>query len=69
MARWLWAIPAMVALSASWAGIAQAEPEPIRLGFLTVNTGALAAGGRQMDKASVSSSRNAATRSPAARSS
>lgn len=39
-------------LSAAYAGSAQAadESSPLRLGFLTINSGALAAGGRQMEE-------------------
>src|ERR1043165_1145360 len=38
------------ALAAAPAAWAQASAEPIRLGFLTVRTGALAAGGKQMEE-------------------
>ncbi|MGZ5033060.1 MAG: ABC transporter substrate-binding protein [Usitatibacter sp.] len=39
-----------LALLAAPSAIAQQNPEPIRLGFLTVRTGALAAGGKQMEE-------------------
>src|ERR1043165_3182415 len=38
------------ALAAAPAAWAQASAEPIRIGFLTVRTGALAAGGKQMEE-------------------
>jgi branched-chain amino acid transport system substrate-binding protein len=39
------------ALAASvWSGLAPAQTDPIRVGFLTVRTGPLAAGGRQMEE-------------------
>ena len=38
------------AASALLPGIARAQAEPIRVGFLTVRTGALAAGGRQLEE-------------------
>ncbi len=40
----------VVALIAFPAALAQAPGEPIRIGFLTVRTGALAAGGKQMEE-------------------
>jgi len=36
--------------AATWSNLVCAQPEPLRLGFLTVRTGALAAGGRQMEE-------------------
>ena len=41
---------ALVATAFSGAAFAQAAQEPLRLGFLSVRTGALAAGGRQMEE-------------------
>jgi len=41
---------ASVVLLATMSGSAFAQAEPLRLGFLTVRTGALAAGGRQMEE-------------------
>ena len=38
------------AVAGAFSAIAQAQTEPIRVGFLTVRTGALAAGGRQMEE-------------------
>jgi branched-chain amino acid transport system substrate-binding protein len=38
------------AVLASPAAVAQSNPEPIRIGFLTVRTGPLAAGGKQMEE-------------------
>jgi branched-chain amino acid transport system substrate-binding protein len=46
-----------------------AQTGPINIGFLTVRTGPLAAGGEQMEEASSSFSRSTTTRSPGARSS
>ena len=40
-------------LAASLASTAALAAEPVRVGFLTVNTGALAAGGRQMQEGSM----------------
>ncbi|HYV68351.1 MAG TPA: ABC transporter substrate-binding protein [Myxococcales bacterium] len=39
-----------LALLAAGAAVAAGEKQPIRVGFLTVNSGALAAGGRQMEE-------------------
>jgi len=41
---------ALVAAAFSGVALAQAAQEPLRLGFLSVRTGALAAGGRQMEE-------------------
>ena len=41
-------VGAVVAIASS--GLAQGQTEPIRIGFLTVRTGPLAAGGRQMEE-------------------
>src|SRR5438132_1047902 len=49
MRRWL-AIANMVLIAATFPGLACAQVEPLRLGFLSVRTGALAAGGRQMEE-------------------
>ena len=38
-------------LFAAQGTLAAGEKEPVRVGFLTVNSGALAAGGRQMGRA------------------
>ena len=46
-----WLVVASVVLAATtFPSLAQAQVEPLRLGFLTVRTGALAAGGRQMEE-------------------
>jgi len=50
MARRIWTLGGALALLAGLADPAAAQSEPIRVGFLTVNTGALAAGGRQMEQ-------------------
>src|SRR6516165_2071572 len=39
-----------VPVAATFSDLAHAQAEPLRLGFLTVRTGALAAGGRQMEE-------------------
>jgi branched-chain amino acid transport system substrate-binding protein len=46
---WL-AIASVVLAATTFSNLAQAQAEPLRLGFLTVRTGALAAGGRQMEE-------------------
>ena len=48
--RFLLAVPA-VAIALSLSSASQAADEPIRLGFLTIRSGALAAGGKQMEDA------------------
>jgi len=53
MAKPIWMVAVVAALLASspaWAQSDRIPAEPIRVGFLTVNTGALAAGGRQMEQ-------------------
>ena len=40
----------VLAALAAWLPSSQAQPEPIRIGFLTVRSGALAAGGKQMEE-------------------
>src|SRR5258708_32710883 len=46
---WFGMATVIVALTTTtFAQLAHAQAEPLRLGFLTVRTGALAAGGRQM---------------------
>jgi len=39
----------LAAIAAGLPPSSQAQPEPIRIGFLTVRSGALAAGGKQME--------------------
>src|SRR5574340_498798 len=51
MSRRLFAAGALAGiLAAGLLPASQAAPEPIRIGFLTVRTGALAAGGKQMEQ-------------------
>jgi branched-chain amino acid transport system substrate-binding protein len=52
MARQCFAMAKVAALLslAAFSGLACAQAEPLRLGFLSVRTGALAAGGRQMEE-------------------
>jgi branched-chain amino acid transport system substrate-binding protein len=46
------AVAALAALTLSWsAQVSAADTEPLRLGFLTIKSGALAAGGKQMEDA------------------
>src|ERR1700681_1303209 len=49
--RWLAILPIIVGavVATASSGLAQGQADPIRVGFLTVRTGALAAGGRQME--------------------
>src|SRR5207237_10918235 len=49
--RWLAILPIIVAavVAAASSGFALGQTDPIRVGFLTVRTGPLAAGGRQME--------------------
>jgi branched-chain amino acid transport system substrate-binding protein len=49
MRRWF-AIANVVLIAATFPELACAQAEPLRLGFLSVRTGALAAGGRQMEE-------------------
>ena len=49
--KWLGVATAVGVLAATlFSPVAHAQAEPIRIGFLTVRTGALAAGGRQMEE-------------------
>src|SRR6202171_3199796 len=49
--RWLAILPIIVGavVATASSGLAQGQADPIRIGFLTVRTGPLAAGGRQME--------------------
>src|SRR5438034_4200959 len=49
--RWLAILPIIVGavVAAASSGFALGQTDPIRVGFLTVRTGPLAAGGRQME--------------------
>src|ERR1700676_4644724 len=49
--RWLAILPIIVGavVATASSGVAQGQADPIRVGFLTVRTGPLAAGGRQME--------------------
>src|SRR5207237_10603234 len=49
--RWLAILPIIVGavVAAASSGFAFGQTDPIRVGFLTVRTGPLAAGGRQME--------------------
>src|SRR5205085_11611849 len=49
MPRWL-AVANVVLIAATFSELACGQAEPLRLGFLSVRTGALAAGGRQMEE-------------------
>ena len=48
--RWFTLANAVAVIATTSSGLAHAQAEPLRLGFLTVRTGALAAGGRQMEE-------------------
>lgn len=50
--KWLGVLSVIVGavVASASSGLAQAQTEPIRIGFLTVRSGALAAGGRQMEE-------------------
>jgi branched-chain amino acid transport system substrate-binding protein len=49
--KWLSIASAATLVAASFTLPAHAQGEPIRLGFLTIKSGALAAGGKQMEDA------------------
>ena len=50
LSKWLGIGTVASVLATTFSGFAHAQTDPIRIGFLTVRTGALAAGGRQMEE-------------------